>query len=227
MDLFSWERLFKYFPTIFEYLPVTLKIVLFGEIFGIALALIIALVRIRNVPIFDQIFGVYVSFMRGTPMLVQMLIVYYGLPELLKLVSGIDINSWDKTIFVIITFMLNQGAFLSEIFRSSILSVPVEQSEAAYSVGLTKWQTSRRIVLPQAAKVAIPSFGVDFVALFQSASLAFLIGVIDVMGRAKSIGASSGHYLEGYLIVAIIFLVISLGLKGLFSFLDKKVNYTT
>jgi L-cystine transport system permease protein len=161
--------------------------------------------------------------MRGTPMLVQMLVIYYGLPIIMQNIFQVNINRWDKIIFVYITFALNQAAFLSEIFRGSILSISVGQSEAAYSVGLTRLQTFIRIVLPQAARIAIPSFGSDFVGLFQGTSLAFLIGVVDIMGRAKTIGNATKHVLEAYVFIAIIYIVISLITKYFFYRFDKKL----
>ncbi|GHU83175.1 cysteine ABC transporter permease [Clostridia bacterium] len=226
MDLFSWERFFVNIPRLIKYLPVTFQIVVIAEIVGIVLGVAIALTRISKTPILNRFFIWYVSFMRGTPMLVQMLVVYYGLPGILRSVFHLNADNWSKITFVCITFALNQGAFLSEIFRSSILAISVGQTEAGYSVGLTKWQTFYRIVLPQASKIAIPSFGIDLVGLFQNTSLAFLIGVMDIMGRAKTIGTSSGHYLEGYIFVAIVFVTVSLLLKLAFVILDKKLLKT-
>ncbi|MFP3153814.1 amino acid ABC transporter permease [Lachnospiraceae bacterium ZAX-1] len=223
MDLFSWQRFFKNIPQLLKYFPITFEIVVIATIFGITLGVLIALTRIHKIPVLDQIFAVYISFMRGTPMLVQMLLVYYGLPMLLNLLFHLDVNGWSKITFVCVTFSLNQGAFLSEIFRSSILAISVGQTEAGYSVGLTGWQTFYRIVLPQAARIAIPSFGVDLVGVFQNTSLAFLIGAMDIMGRAKTIGGSSGHYIESYVFVAIVFVTVSLLIKLFFTILDHKI----
>lgn len=224
-NLFTWNRFFENIPKIVPYLSVTFQIVFYATIFGVLLGIIIAVLRINEVPVINQLIGIYVSFMRGTPMLVQMLVIYYGLPIIMQNLLNVNINRWDKIIFVFITFALNQGAFLSEIFRGSILSVSVGQSEAAYSVGLTRLQTFRRIVLPQAARIAIPSFGSDFVGLFQGTSLAFLIGVIDIMGRAKTIGNATKHVVEAYVFIALLYIVISLITKYLFHIVDKKLTY--
>jgi L-cystine transport system permease protein len=215
-NLFSWSRFFENIPKIVPYLTVTFQIVFYATILGVLLGMIIAVLRINKVPVLNQIIGIFVSFMRGTPMLVQMLVIYYGLPIIMQNIFQVNINRWDKIIFVYITFALNQAAFLSEIFRGSILSISVGQSEAAYSVGLTRLQTFIRIVLPQAARIAIPSFGSDFVGLFQGTSLAFLIGVVDIMGRAKTIGNATKHVLEAYVFIAIIYIVISLITKYFF-----------
>jgi L-cystine transport system permease protein len=223
MSLFSWERFFENIPRLIKYFPVTLEIVLIAEAVGIVLAVLIALARINRTPVLNRVFIVYVSFMRGTPMLVQMLIVYYGFPMLLQSLFGLDVNALSKIFFVILTYALNQGAFVSEIFRSSILAIPAGQTEAGYSVGLTKLQTFWRIVAPQAVRIAIPSFGADFVGLFQNTSLAFMVGIIDMMGRANSISAVSKHVLESYVFIMIVFVAISLLLKLVFNTLDKRV----
>lgn len=224
-DFFSWDRFFENIPKILPYLQVTFKIVFFATVAGILLGTLVAVIRINKIPIINQLLGIYVSFMRGTPMLVQMLVILYGLPIIVHGLFGVNINRLDKIVFVYITFALNQGAFLSEIFRSAILSVPSGQSEAGYSVGLTRLQTFMRIVVPQSIRVAIPSFGTDFIGLFQGTSLAFLIGVVDIMGRAKTIGTATKHVLEAYIFVMIIFITISLLLRGLFYLLDKKLSY--
>lgn len=225
VDLFRWNRFFENIPKILPYLSVTFQIVLYATIFGVILGILVAVVRIKKVPIVNQIIGIYVSFMRGTPMLVQMLVIYYGLPIFIENLSGIDINRWDKIVFVYITFALNQGAFLSEIFRSAILSIPVGQTEAGYSVGLTKLQTLRRIVLPQAARIAFPSFGSDLVGLFQNTSLPFLIGVVDIMGRAKTIGSATKHVIEAYVFIALLYIFISFVTKYIFYVVDKRLTY--
>jgi L-cystine transport system permease protein len=225
VDFFNWERFFTNIPQILPYLSVTFKIVFYATVFGVLLGIVVAVIRIKKIPVLHQLTGIYVSFMRGTPMLVQLLVIFYGLPIFMQQMFNINVNRWDKIIFVYITYMLNQGAFLSEIFRCSILAIPKGQMEAAYSVGLTQFQAFRRIILPQAARVAVPSFGSDFIGLFQNTSLAFLIGVVDIMGRAKTIGTATKHVLEAYIFIAILFIIISLLVKGFFYLLDKKLAY--
>lgn len=224
-NLFSWERLFTAFPQIIKYLPVTLKMVLIAEIFGIFLGIFIAIVRINKIPVLSQIYSVFVSFMRGTPIIVQLLVVFYGLPVFLQGFFGIDINRWEKIYFVYIALALNESAFLAEIFRSSILSIPVGQSEASFSVGLTRYQTFTRIVLPQVIRVAMPSYGITLVNLIQSTSLAYMIGVIDLMGRAVTVGLTTRHYFECYIIVTFIYVLFSLLIKRLFQVMEQRLSY--
>ena len=224
-DFFSLERLIENIPILLRYLPVTFEIVLIATTAGVVLAILLAAARIYQIPVAKWISRIFVSFILGTPILVQMFIIYYGLPLVLWNVFGIDINGWDKLIFVLITYALNQSAFLAEIFRSAILSVPVGQTEAGYSVGLTGVQTFMRIVLPQAFRVAIPSFSVNLVGVFQDTSLAFMIGIIDIMGKAKLLQTSTQHVLECYIIIAVVFVCISVAIRLVFRALDQKLQY--
>lgn len=225
-SLFVWERFFENIPKILPYLSVTFSIVFYATFFGVLLAFVIVLVQMKKVPILHSFFKIYVSFMRGTPMLVQLMIIYYGIPSLIDPVLGTNINrEWSAVFFAYVTFILNQGAFLSAIFYSAVTAVPYGQTEAALSVGLTEFQTFKRIILPQMVRVALPPFGHDLVGLFQNSSLVFLIGVTDIMGRAKSIGAATKHVLEAYVFVVIIYIFISLTVRLLFYYLNKKLEY--
>jgi L-cystine transport system permease protein len=114
---------------------------------------------------------------------------------------------------------------MAEIFRAAITSVPAGQSEAAYSIGLTRFQTFRRVVAPQAVKIALPSFGTSLVGLLQDTSVAFPLGIIDVMGKVQTVGAVSYHYLEGYVCAAFIFVAISFLLEKGFAVLEKRFTY--
>ncbi|MDR1951975.1 MAG: amino acid ABC transporter permease [Elusimicrobiota bacterium] len=224
-DLFSFERLIENMPNVLAGLPVTLSIVVCAFFIGGLLGFGIAIIRIRHIKILEQLIIVYISFMRCTPLIVQLFVVYFGLPLLVGLV-GIDINRWDKLIFVLIAYILNEAAFLSELIRSSILAVPAGQTEAAYSIGLSNIQTYFRIIIPQAGRIAIPGLSVQIINLFQGTSLAFLMGVLDMMGRASAIGVNTYHVIEAYLDVAIIFIIISICLERFFIYLNKKYSYS-
>lgn len=225
-ELFKWVRFFDNIPKIVPYLSVTFAIVIIATGFGVLLGIIIAIINMKKIPVLHQFFKLYVSFMRGTPMLVQLMLVYYGLPAWIDSAFGTNINrEWGAITFAYITFILNQGAFLSAIFYSAITSIPYGQTEAGLSVGLTGIQTFRRIILPQMVRVALPPFGSDLVGLFQNSSLVFLIGVTDIMGRAKTIGSATKHVLEAYVCITIIYIVISLIIRGVFRYLNDKIKY--
>lgn len=225
-DYFSIERFWSSIPKILPQLSVTFAIVIVSMVIGTLLALIVAALEIKKIPVLQQILKVYVSYMRGTPLLVQMMVVYYGLPLIMQTIFGIDVNSWSPIIFVDIAFILNEGAFLGEIFRGAILSIPIEQTEAAYSIGMTGMQTFARIILPQIIRIIIPAYGVDLIGVFHNTSLVFTIGgILDIMGKAKILGTATGHTLEGYVVVALVYVVISLILKIFFYLIDKKLEF--
>ncbi|MGL6199604.1 MAG: amino acid ABC transporter permease [Lachnospiraceae bacterium] len=225
-DYLNWGRFVNAFKQLLPYLPITLKIVFWATVFGVFFGMLIAKIRIHKYPVLNQISYLFISFMRGTPLLVQMMVVYYGLPVILSL-FGIDANRWGKIIFAYAAYAMNQAAFLAEMFRGAIEAIPVSQNEAAYSVGLTKWQTFRRIVLPQAIRIVLPSFGSDLVGLFQGTSLVYLMGVVDIMGRAKTIGTSTGHFMEPYLVAVVVYVVISICVRCIFHYVDSKRKYAT
>jgi L-cystine transport system permease protein len=151
---------------------------------------------------------------------VQLFIVYFAIPLLLRLI-GINANRWNKLIFVNITYALNTSAFLSEVIRGAIASIDPGQREAAYSVGLTPWQAFRRIIAPQALLIALPSFSITILTLLQNTSLAFTIGVLDVVGQIRAIGVRTYHLIEGYTGAALIFVVLSLTLNKIFGEIEK------
>ena len=219
-EFFSWQRVITNFPILIAKLPVTFEIVAVSFSVGFVLALLIATARIKKIPVLNQILTVFISFERGTPLLVQMLVVYYAFPILLYSLFGIDTRRWEKIIFVDLALILNQGVFLGEIFRGAILSIPKGQREAALACGLSDFYAFVHIVLPQAARVALPATG-----LFQETSLVFMIGVIDIIGRASALGATTGHNLESYLIIAFLFVMINFALTAITTKIDKNLTY--
>ncbi len=225
-DYFSIERFLKLIPKIVPQLSVTFAIVIVSMVIGTLLALVVATLEIKKIPVLQQFLKVYVSYMRGTPLLVQMMVVYYGLPLLMQTIFKIDVNSWSPIVFVDIAFILNEGAFLGEIFRGAILSIPIEQTEAGYSIGMTGIQTFVRIILPQIIRSIIPAYGVDLIGVFHNTSLVFTIGgILDIMGKAKVLGTATGHTLDGYVVAALIYVLISLVLKIIFYRIDKKLVF--
>lgn len=223
-NFFKWEYIGYYFPKILSAVPVTLSIVLAASLMGVLAGMILAFIRLEKVPILDLFAKIYISFFRATPIIIQLFIVYYGFPALFGRV-GINMSGWEKIYFVYITYGLNMAAFLAEVFRAALLSVPVSQFEAAASIGLTKVQSYQRIVIPQAVRIAIPNVGAAVVNLLQNTSLAFSLGIIDVIGKVKTLGALTYRSMEGYFVATIIFVVLSILLEHLFSGLSKKMDY--
>lgn len=221
--LFQWEYVIKYFPKLMAALPTTLGLVVGAAVIGTIVGFLLAFVRIERIPILRQISTILTSFLRDTPVLIQLFLVYYALPILLWQVFGINVNSWNRLIFVIIAFGLNTAGLFSEIFRGAVLSVPNSQRDAARSIGMTKRQMYQRIILPQTIRVILPPYGTVLVGLLQDTAVAFTLGIIDIMGKVKSLGALYYHTLEGYFDAALIFIVLSILIEQLFAFLDARL----
>src|SRR5699024_11954438 len=190
----------SFLPLIEATLQFTLPLSIISFIFGLILAILTAFARISTVKIFQIIARVYVSIIRGTPLLVQLFILFYGLPTL-----GLTIDPFPSAV---IGFSLNVGAYASEIIRAAILSIPKVQWEAAYSVGMARSQAIRRIILPQASRVSIPPLSNSFIGLVKDTSLASLILVTEMFRRAQEIAATNYEFLFVYCLAALIYWVI-------------------
>lgn len=227
--LFDFNFMIEAFPDIIKYLPVTLEITLVSMILGIIIGLVVAIIKIYNVPILKNIASVYVSFIRGTPLLVQIYLSYYGIPMVIEYINSIygtsvNINNIPPIVFVFLAFAINEGAYNSETIRASIQSVDKGQFEAAYSVGMTNFQAMRRIIIPQALVVAIPNLGNSLISLLKGTSLAFTVAVVDIMASAKIIGSSGMRFFEVYIVVALIYWAMSILIERLIAFSEKRIG---
>ncbi|MBT2639994.1 amino acid ABC transporter permease [Bacillus sp. ISL-39] len=178
----------------------TIPLTLISFICGIGLAVLTALARISDVKIFRMIARVYVSAIRGTPLLVQLFILFYGLPTI-----GLTLDPWPSAI---IGFSLNVGAYASEIIRAAILSIPKGQWEAGYSIGMSSRQVLRRVIIPQAARVSIPPLSNTFISLVKDTSLASMILLTEMFRRAQEIATTNYEFLLLYTEAALIYWVI-------------------
>jgi His/Glu/Gln/Arg/opine family amino acid ABC transporter permease subunit len=212
-------------PSILTMLPVTLFMLAVSVVFGMTLAFATALSRVYRVPVIQKISKGYVSFIRSTPYIIQLFIIYYVIPSALRR-WGININTLSKMTFVIISFIVSSGAFFSETLRGALESVDPSQIECARSIGMTGFQAFFHIRLPQSLKLALPSFGNTTISMLKDTALAFNIGVIDIMGRAKTIGNVSYRFFEVYLAAAAIYwgtsIVLGLVFESLEFYLDKE-----
>lgn len=194
-------------------LPITLLMMACSLLGGLLLGTLIAVIRIKKEPVSNALATLFVSFMRCTPTLVQLFLVFYGLPLLVEL-FGVDINGWSKFLFAVIALGLHSAASLSEVIRAAYLAVGSGQLEAASSVGMTYWQGLRYIVLPQAFHVALPNLGNAAISLFKETSLAFSIGVVDIMGEAQIlINNQYGiNIIEVYVVVSLFYWLVSIAI---------------
>lgn len=194
------QYILELLPILLKYLSVTMEMALLGFCFAIILAVMLAVVRVFKIPLLHHLAGIFISFFRGTPLLVQLFLLYYGLPQVLPIFAGVDAFS-----AAIIGLTLHFSAYMAESIRAAITGVDKSQMEACLSIGMTRLQAMRRIILPQAARVATPSLMNYFIDMIKSTSLAFTLGVAEIMAKAQMEASSSFKYFESYLAVALIY----------------------
>jgi len=216
-------------PALLPYLPVTLEIVLVSAFFALILGFIVALIKVHEVPVLKNIATVYVSYMRGTPILVQLYISYYGIPlslQYLKASTGINISAdaIPNMAFVLFAFILNEAAYASETIRAALIAVDKGQIEAGYSIGLSRLQVFRYIILPESLKIAIPSLGNIFIGLLKGTSLAFVCAVVELTAASRLIAANNLRFFEMYIALSLIYWCLSLISERIFIFAEKKLN---
>ncbi|MBQ9119488.1 MAG: amino acid ABC transporter permease [Lachnospiraceae bacterium] len=207
------------------FLWVTVAMVIGTVFFGGAVGILLAAAKVRKGRITRLLANIYIYITRCIPSVIMLFIVYYGLPELL-LGFGIDINHVGKGFFVITTFSILFAANMAEVFRSAYEAVDKGQKEAAASIGMTSWQTFYRILLPQCTVVALPNFANALVNLMKEGSLAYTIGLIDIMGKGQLlIGMNHGSYaLETYLALTILYWVLTFVVEKSFGVLEKHLS---
>lgn len=210
--------------------PVTLEITIVSLLLAIIPALFIALARIYHVKVIEQLCSIFVSFIRGTPIVLQILIVYSIMPSLLN--SFVKSAGWsfnvfemNPVIYAFVVFGINSSASLSEVFRSAISSVNRGQLEAALSIGETHFQAFRRVVLPQAAASALPNLCSTTVILIKNTSLAFMMTVREITGIAKIEAAYGYNYVESYIDIFIIYIAVCLLVELIFRKIERRVVF--
>lgn len=220
------EKILQLIPILLPYLLVTFEILIGTVIVGLVLGFFLARGQISKKIWAQKLTGFIINAFRCTPSIVILFVVFYGLPALFWALFKIDINGWSKSVYVIVALGLLFSASASEIMRSSYLSVPKGQREAGLTSGLTEVQTFCRIILPQAFVVSIPNFGNSLIVLLKEGSLAYTIGLIDVMGKGNLyISVNYGAYaIETYCALAIIYWSLTIILEQLFKLLEKRFS---
>lgn len=216
-------------PKLFGAIPITLLMAFASAVIGWLLGLGIALIRKNKVPVLSQIFAVYVSFLRGVPMIILLYISYYALPNVIysygvSIGREINVDSVPAVAYAIIALVLEQSAYASEIFRSSLAAVDEGQMEAAYSVGMTKTQALARIVLPQAMAIALPNLSGLFLGLVKGTSLAYYVGVYEITATANLLAMPALNFIEAYIMTTIIYEVISFIFNKVFRVVENNLK---
>lgn len=215
--MFKFDYFLYCIPQIAARLDVTLELTFVSAALALIIGVLVAMIATYKVKVLYPITRVYVSFMRGTPVVAQLYFFYFGMA-----VYSTAIRDMTPMVAVSIVMSLNVGAFMSESIRGALLSVDEGQREAAASLGMTNAQTFWRIVVPQAVRVALPPLFNDVINLIKMSSLSFMIGVPDIMGAAKILGANSFRYFEIYAAVMLVYWVVILAFSALSKWLQRR-----
>lgn len=202
-------------PLLLTGAAVTVQITALSVLIGIIIGLFVGIARISTYRVIHLIAAVYVDFLRGTPLLVQIFLVYFALP----VVTGQRI---DPFVAAIAACSINSSAYVAEIFRAGIQSIDAGQMEAGRSLGMSWIQTMRYIIVPQAARRVIPPLGNEFIALLKDSSLVSVIGFEELTRRGQLIIARTYASLEIWLCVAIIYLVMTVSISRLVAWLERR-----
>lgn len=219
MTKFDLNYFLNLVPLMMKYVVVTFEMSILSLVIGLILAVMIALIVHMKVKILYPIIKVWVSFFRGTPLIAQLFFLYFGVVQIFPSLKGMGAFT-----AVVIGLSFNASAYMAETLRAAISSVDKGQMEASLSVGMTYMQAMWRIVLPQAARVAIPPLSNSFIDIIKGSSLAFTLGVTEIMAVAQSEGASSYRFLESFTAVILLYWIIISFFGHIQKILEKKMN---
>lgn len=210
-------------PLLLEGLKYTVLVSVISILIGMVLGLLLCIMKLSKSPVLRAISSAYVWLIRGTPMLVQAFLIFFGFPQLIQLLN--PAFKLDPLSAGIITLSLNAGAYLSEIFRGGIMAIPKGQEEAARSLGLSKTKAYTKVILPQAFKVSIPSLVNQFIISIKDTSILSCIGLAEIVNKAKTYVGSTYQFFATYVLVAIFYLIIISALMILANYLEKRFKY--
>lgn len=197
-------------------LLVTFGVTVSAIFFALFIGLLAGLGRISQITIVNRIATVYVEVIRGIPLLVQLFYIYYALGNWIKL-SG--------PAAAILAMSICYGAYMAEIFRAGIQSIPKGQMEAAFALGLSRGQAMRKVILPQTIKVILPPIGNEFIALLKDSSLVSILAVADLLRRGREYASTSFRYFESYTVIALIYLVMTLFFSRLVAIMEERLRH--
>lgn len=207
------------FPILLKYLGTTMEMALLGFVFALIIAGTLAVIRTFELPGLNALARLFISFFRGTPLLVQLFLLYYGLPQIMPIFIGM--NAFTAAV---IGLTLHFAAYMAESIRAAILGIHTSQMEAAMSIGMTRGQAMKRIILPQAARIATPSLMNYFIDMIKSTSLAFTLGVAEIMASAQKEASSSFKFFESFIAVALIYWAVVVFFTHLQGRLERRLN---
>lgn len=221
--LVNWKAFFNFdtakevLPNILEGIPYTLGLSLIGFLLGIFFGFFIALMKISKFRLLRYIANVYISLMRGTPMIVLLFLIYFGLPF-----SGIQLDAITSSI---VCFTMMSSAYSGEIIRSGLLAIDKGQWDASYSLGLNTFQIFKKVIIPQALKICTPPLSNVLLDMVKGTSLTAMITVPEIFNKAKIVGGSHSDYMTAYITVALVYWIICTTYAICQVKLEQKINY--
>lgn len=219
------DILVRAFPFVIQALDITVYVLVMSAILGIILGMLYTLGKLSKNKVINSVCNVLVSFFRGVPMPALLFLIFFGVPEIM-VPFGVDANFWPAEVFAIIAFTLNASAFFEEIFRGAYLSIEKGQIEAGQSIGMNKFQIFYRVILPQAAVIAIPNLSNMIIELLKNTALAFSVGVVDMMGRADQFSAANYGIGQAwiYLATGVIYWALTIIIDVVFRLINQRLS---
>jgi polar amino acid transport system permease protein len=226
--IFDVGKVFSRIPGILGYLPVTMELVVVSTAFSLLFGFLIAIVKIRRIPVLRQITAFYVSFSRGTPAIVQLYLFFYGIPLIFTLINreyGTTLPTVAPSMLTaLVAFTFSEASYSSETIRAALGSVDRGQMEAALSIGMTQKQAYLRIILPEALVFALPPFGNAFIGQIKNTSLAFTCAVVEMTAGARLLASRDYRFFESYVSLAIIYWILIIITSKLLEIAEKKLK---
>ncbi len=225
----NYAFMLKDIPVVLSALPLTLALTVISMALALLLAGLMGACRLKRIPVLSQVIVVFNTFIKGVPLVVQLLLCYYGIPLILKSMDGFlgytfDPKNQSYFAFACVAFAFNYGAYMTDMVITSYEGVDPGQSEAAASVGMTRSQTLTCIIIPQMIVIALPNISNYFMWLFKATSLASIVNVFELLSVARASTADNYAILEGYLIAAGIYWIICIVVERLLNSLNRKLT---
>lgn len=229
MQIIDFGAIGEYTLALLPYVPITLAISVFATLLGTVIGLVMALIKMARVPVLSQLTAVLVSYLRGTPILVQLLLNVNAVPIAILYINHQFGTEWSPVAlspFLVagLTFALNEAAYSSESIRAALSAVDRREIEAAHSLGMTPWQTLRRITIPVASVIAFPTLVNHFIGMLKQSSLAFVVSLVEVTAYAKIIGGRDYRFFEAFLATAIIYWALTVLVEQIARVIERRLQ---
>ena len=226
---FDWKFFWEVVRGAGKAVPLTLYLSLWSFFFGLLIALVIAILRYKKIFILDKFADFYVSFIRGTPVILQLYLVYYIIPAIvdnfmIKHGFSFRMNQIEIKKLVVLTLSINMSAYLAETIRGGLNSLGRSEIEAAMSIGMTGGQILRRIIIPQVLVISIPNFSSQLIGVIQATSLAFYVTLVEVTGTARIMAMDNWKYFEAYVATGLIYWLLTVAVEIVTFIIEKLVE---